>query len=121
MRSKRFIWFLIMIALGAAGGLAYGWLINPVQYVDTDPQSLRADYKADYILMVAEIYESDRDLASAQSRLAFVSARPPQQVVSEGILAAQQIGYAVEDLEVMGRLMQAFQAAQTPVPQGEQP
>ena len=121
MRLKRFIWFLIMIAMGAVGGLAYGWILNPVQYVDTAPQSLRADYKADYILMVAEIYEGDRNLETAQARLAFFGSRPPQQIVSEGILAAQRIGYEVEDLEKMGRLMQAFQAAQTPVPQGEQP
>ncbi len=118
MRSKRLIWFLIMIAIGAAGGMTYGWVLNPVQYVDTAPHSLRADYKADYVLMVAEIYASDHDLPAAERRLALLGSRPAQQMVSEAILTAQQIGYAAEDLEVMGQLMQALHAAATP---GAQP
>jgi hypothetical protein len=121
MRSKRFIWFLIMIALGAAGGMAYGWIGNPVQYVDTAPQSLGADYKADYVLMVAEIYDGDRNLLAAEERLAFLGSRPPQQLVSEAILSAQKIGYPLADVEVMGRLMQSLQAAQAPMPQEGQP
>jgi len=115
MQSKRIIWFFIMIALGAAGGLVYGWVINPVKYVDTAPQSLRADYKADYVLMVAEIYQVDQNLPAAQQRLSFLGNALPQQIVSESIVAAQGIGYAPEDLEIMGQLMQAVQAAQAPV------
>jgi hypothetical protein len=115
-----------MIAIGVTGGLAYGWVINPVNYVDTAPQSLRADYKADYVLMVAKIYRSDQNLPAAKQRLAFLSSAPPQQITSESIIAAQGIGYADEDLEVMGQLMQAIQAAssaagtETPAA-GEQP
>lgn len=116
MRSKRFIWFLIMIVLGAAAGLAYGWIVNPVKYVDTAPQSLRADYKADYVLMVAEIYRADQNLPAAMQALNFLGAASPQQITSEAIIAAQSIGYPTEDLQVMGQLMQAIQAAQANEP-----
>jgi hypothetical protein len=37
-----------------ARGLLYGWMVNPVRYVNTTPDTLRADYQLDYVLMVAE-------------------------------------------------------------------
>ena len=36
-------------ALGLGAGLLYAWGIRPAQYTDTNPASLHADYKADYI------------------------------------------------------------------------
>ena len=29
------------VLLGAAAGLFYGWVVNPVEYVDIAPESLR--------------------------------------------------------------------------------
>ncbi len=45
LRSKRYLWFMVSILVGLALGVIYGWVINPVQYVDTPPSNLRADYK----------------------------------------------------------------------------
>ena len=44
-------WTLPLLALliGIALGLVYGWIISPVEYVDTTPDTLRADYRADYV------------------------------------------------------------------------
>ncbi|MBU4352946.1 MAG: hypothetical protein KJ939_07765 [Nanoarchaeota archaeon] len=39
--------FLIMIALGLAAGLVYGWVIRPVEYTNTKTDTLRADYRRD--------------------------------------------------------------------------
>jgi hypothetical protein len=47
----RWLTFLLAIAIGAAAGLYYGWVINPIRYIDAAPDSLRSDYKADYVLM----------------------------------------------------------------------
>ncbi len=106
--TKRLIWFCIMIAIGAAGGLAYGWLINPVKYTDTAPETLRSDYKADYVLMVAEIYRADQNLPAALDRLALFSDVTPAELVNEGLLAAQQIkGYPEEDLLTIVTLSEA--------------
>ena len=49
----RWFLFFLSIALGLAAGLYYGWVINPVEYVNTTPDTLRVDYQADYVLMVA--------------------------------------------------------------------
>ena len=111
MRSKRIIWFFIMIAIGLAGGLAYGWVLNPVKYVDTSPETLRADYKTDYVLMVAEIYKSDHDLSAADHRLALLGSQAASQTVNSAILTAQQMGYSTQDLQTMITLSQAVQAS----------
>jgi hypothetical protein len=44
---SRWMKFLTAILLGAAAGLFYGWVVNPVEYVEITPRSLRVDYKTD--------------------------------------------------------------------------
>ena len=71
--SDRGFWLapiLIGLALGVALGLTYTWGIAPVQYYDTAPDRLRADLKAEYILLIGEAYRSDGDWPAAQERLA---------------------------------------------------
>ncbi len=109
MRGKRFALFLVMIALGAGLGLLYGWIINPVKYEDTTPAMLRNDYKADYVLMVAEIYSSDQNLEQAARRLATLDSLPPARLAVEAGLTARQLGYAPHDLELIDRLALALQ------------
>ncbi len=98
-----------MIALGAGLGLLYGWVINPVKYEDTTPAMLRSDYKADYVLMIAEIYGSDQNLEQAARRLATLDTLPPARLAVEAGLTARQLGYAPHDLELIDRLAQALQ------------
>ncbi len=121
MRTKRLIWFLVMIAIGAAGGLAYGWVLNPVKYVDTTPQTLRADYKADYTLMVAEIYKSDHDLTGAVRRLAFLGSQPPAQMVTEAISTAEKLSFPDADLATLRQLYQVLPNTLAPTPAEKQP
>ncbi len=108
MRLKRFILFFGMIALGIGAGLVYGWAINPAKYDITPPDTLRADYKADYVLMVAEIYHSDHNLPAAIQRLTFFGNQTALQAVNAAILTGQQIGYAQDDLRLMTDLTQAL-------------
>ncbi len=65
-------------------GLLYGWVIDPVDFVDLTPDTLRADYRADYILMVAEAYQSENDLDLAARRLAIFGSDPPAEIVVAG-------------------------------------
>ena len=59
---KKWLWVTLALAAGIGLGLLYGWVIDPVDFVDLTPETLRADYRADYILMVAEAYDSEHDL-----------------------------------------------------------
>ena len=97
----RWIRFLITIGIGISAGLIYGWLINPVEYINTAPDSLRKDYRTDYVLMAAEAYHSDNSLSLAARRLAMLGDQPPEEIVAQAIAYATQIGYNEADLRLM--------------------
>lgn len=114
---SRWFRFFIAIALGMALGLFYGWFLNPVEFVDVTPESLRVDYKSDYVLMVAEAYRSEQDLAMAVRRLAALGNKAPADIVRQAILFAEdpqnfsdKMAYPDSDLETMRALEKALAA-----------
>jgi hypothetical protein len=121
MRLKRFLWFVFMIFLGLGIGLLYGWFFNPVKYVDATPATLREDYKADYILMTAEIYHMDQNLEEAVQRLSQLGNQPPNQIVAEGIITGRGLAYSIEDLDLMVQLHRALQDLSAASDSGDQP
>jgi hypothetical protein len=106
----RWVRFLIAIIVGAGLGLVYGWLVNPVEYIETTPDTLRVDYRTDYVLMVAEAYQGEQDLDLAVRRIAILGDAPPAEIVYQAILFAQKAGYSDVDLERMQALLSALQA-----------
>jgi len=100
--------FFIVIILGLVLGLLYGWVVSPVEYVDTAPVSLRADYKADYVLMVAEIYQFERDLDLARTQLAMLGDPNPADTAEAALIFAVDIGYESEDLRLLRDLVDAL-------------
>ncbi len=101
---SRWLKFLIVVILGAAAGLFYGWVVNPVEYVDIAPESLRVDYKTDYVLMVAESYQVDLDLGLAVRRLALLGSSAPTDIVANALSYALQHEYASQDLSLLQAL-----------------
>ncbi len=114
----RWIRFLMAILVGATLGLVYGWMISPVQYVDTSPDTLRIDYKTDYVLMVAEAYEDEGDLILAMRRLALIGSAPPADIVHQSLQFAQEHGYNETDLKRIQKLLTNLQSLSqgTPLP-----
>lgn len=116
----RWIRFFLAIVVGVGLGLLYGWVVRPVAYVDTSPDTLRVDYKTDYILMVAESYQGDSNLPLAVQRLALLGDEAPVQMVYEGIQFAEKAGYAELDLATMQAFLVELQAynltQETPAP-----
>ena len=126
MSAQRWLLFALTIFIGLALGLVYGWLISPVQYVDTTPSTLRADFKTDYTLMVAETFESDQNVEQAARRLASLGSQPPAQISATALTFAQQHNYAATDIGLLQNLTVALQVWQpggvpTPKPAGSQP
>ena len=111
----RWLFPLIAGLVGVAAGVVYGWVINPVKFVDTTPASLRSDFRADYVLMVAESYSADQDVNLAGRRLAIFGAEAPAVIASAALHRAQQAGYAPADVALIQELTRALQAAQ-PLP-----
>lgn len=116
----RWLSFFLVLALGLGLGGFYGWFIEPVEYVDTTPDTLRADYRADYVLMVAEAYEMEQDADLAVRRLAILGSQPPGEIAAEGLKSARQYGFSDPDLILIQQLTTAMQAWQ-PVENGSAP
>jgi hypothetical protein len=109
----RWIGFIIAILVGVALGLGYGWIGSPVRYVDTSPDTLRIDYRTDYILMVAEAYQNESDLGLAVRRLAMLGNLPPSEMVDQAIQFAQKYGYAEADIIRMQSLWNELHALES--------
>ena len=116
-----------MTVLGIAVGLLYGWIINPVKFVDTTPASLRVDYRTDYVLMVAEAYHADQNVDLAVRKLALFGSETPASISGQALQAGRQLNYSQNDLALLQELtraMQAYQPVSTPVgigPEGGTP
>ncbi len=109
--------FWVGLALGLAGGLLYGWVLQPVEVADTAPPSLRQDYRADYVLMVAESYSAEGDVGLAAQRLAALGSEPPETYVDAAIAYASDQAFAAGDLELLSRLARdLLNAAPNPSP-----
>ena len=89
--------FLIGIGLGLAGGLYYAWIVNPVEYTDTAPDSLRADFRADYLALIASAYAGTEDLVRARTRLALFSELEPRTELAA--LAQQRLASGFGEVE----------------------
>jgi hypothetical protein len=103
--------FLITILIGAGVGLYYGWGFKPTMQSTSPLKSLRQDYKADYVLMVAEVYDRDGDLKLAIDRLDQLKSGSPLDVTTSMITYARSAGYSINDLELMSNLIQDLQGS----------
>jgi len=105
-------WIVIILALilGAGAGLAYGWFIDPVEFFDLTPDTLRADYKTDYVLMTAEAYRFEQDPGAAARRLAIFGVQSPSAIASEALDYARTNGFSDADIALLQELVTAMQA-----------
>ena len=110
MKSNRWILILLSLIFGIGLGLAYGWLIDPVEYFDLTPDTLRADYKTDYVLMTAEAYRVEQDPGLAARRLAIFGAQSPSTIASEALDYARTNGFPDSDIALLQELVTAMQA-----------
>ena len=121
-RLNRFIWFIIMIIVGGAAGLYYAWYVKPANFVDAAFYHMRQDYKTDYVLMTAEIYDADHNRLNAMTRLDYLrdfsQDETQEEVVRTAIQTAEGFGYNPIDLDKMRRLLEMVTGVRnTPTPQ----
>lgn len=114
----RWLGFIISILIGLALGLYYTWVVNPVQVVDTTPATLRQDYKTDYVLMVAEVYQVQLDVSQAGRSLALLGGENPAEVVRQALQYAVGADYDASEQELLIDLLQGIQQ-NAPNPTGE--
>ena len=66
--NRKWVLPLVAVIVGVAIGMVYAWVINPVQWVDGEPQQLRADLQEDYLRMVIDSHSVNRDAELALIR-----------------------------------------------------
>ena len=112
MTSNRSLWIFVILALlvGIGIGIAYGWYIDPVDFFDLTPDTLRGDYKADYVLMTAEAYHAEQDAGLAARRLAIFGTNSPSAIAADGLAYARTNDFSDTDISLIQELVTALQA-----------
>jgi len=90
------------LLIGIVLGVLHTWIVQPVEYIDTSPASLRPDFKDQYRALIAMAYVANGDLVRANARLELLQdedvfralAEQAQRTLAEGadIEAARALG-----------------------------
>ncbi len=104
MVKLRYLLFAGVIIVGAAGGIFYTRVISPVELVDTSPETLSVDYKADYVLMVAEAYSVEKDPCLALTWLSKLGSEETDEKVTQALIFGEEVGYSQDDISLMEEL-----------------
>ncbi len=106
---RRGRWYLLTgLLIGLTLGLLIAWVILPVQYVDTAPASLRADFKDQYRSMIASAYLATGELGRAQSRLSLLGDADPLQALTLQAQHALSVGDPNSSAYALARLADAL-------------
>ena len=108
MKSNHWLTALIALIIGISLGLTYGWVIDPVDFFDLTPDTLRDDFKADYVLMVAENYHATRDPGPAAKQLAIFGSQSPTSIAAQGLEYARANQFDDSDIALIQELVTAL-------------
>ncbi len=101
---RRFPWSILFALLAGLGlGLLYSWVIVPVHFVDTTPDTLRADFKDQMRSVIAASYAATGNLERARARLSQLDDANSVQALSA---QAQQMLAAGETSEQIQQIAQ---------------
>ena len=117
-RSGGTPWFLLTgFVIGLALGLVYGYLVNPVEYVDSSPSVLNGQDKDRYRAMIAQAYLADTNLERARQRLALLKDNAGSQNLAAQ--AQRLLGANANDLDAhaLAILAAALAPQRSPTPQ----
>ncbi|MFN2147878.1 MAG: hypothetical protein ACK2T2_05760 [Anaerolineales bacterium] len=114
MRGRGVLLLLIGLLIGLVAGLYYSWVVNPVEYVDSAPSSLRQNFKDDYLALIASAYAHTGDLQRTRARLASLQLDDPASALSR--LAQSRLAEGRPESEVLALAQLAAVLGQRPVP-----
>jgi hypothetical protein len=108
MSRIRWEWLLTVLT-GFGLGLFYAWAVSPTRYVDTTPNTLRADFKDAFRTSIAASYAATHDLERARARLALLGDPDPIQALTaeaQRMLAAGEPFATVQEVASLATDMQ---------------
>lgn len=101
--------------LGIAFGLIYSWVISPVKYVDAAPNSLREDFKHQYLTLISVAYMASGDLERAKARLNELGEADIAQIIAMEAQRALAEGRPSSEAQALGSLAAALGQGPEPV------
>lgn len=108
-RQERGPWYLLTgLIIGVVFGVLYAWLVSPVEYVDTPPASLRADFKDQYRQMIALAYQANSDLNRASVRLSLLQDASPAAALAAQAQQARAQGVSPQEAAALAELASAL-------------
>ena len=96
------------IVIGLALGLLFAWLIQPVEYLDTPPDSLKEIYKDQYRAVIASAFEANQDMVRAKARLELLGDEDIYRAVAEQAQRVLADGGTPQESQALGRLAAAL-------------
>lgn len=99
---------LFLFLIGLLAGLVYAWKISPVQYTNVPLAALRADYRTDYVMAVAEAYQEEQNLDLAIRRLSLLGTASPITYVQEALIYAQTHNFDEGEIAILESFAQAL-------------
>jgi hypothetical protein len=96
------------IVIGLALGLLFSWVIQPVQYLDTSPDSLKGIYQDQYRAVIAAAFEANQDMVRAKARLELLGDEDIVQAVAEQAQRALAEGGSAGEVKALGQLATAL-------------
>lgn len=106
---------IIGVFIGFALAIGFSWS-RPPKPDDASLESLRADYKSDYVVMVAQAYSVDSNLDLAKTRLAALKIGNPGQYTADVTRQLITKGAPPSDLRVLVSLTTALGATPPALP-----
>lgn len=104
----RYILFGVAILAGLIAGLYYGWELSPVDFGAGGVETLREDFKADYVLMVAEAYRTEQNIDAAAESLRLLPESNPLHLVDAAITFAVEHNLSPADIARLNALQAAL-------------
>jgi hypothetical protein len=109
--------WLLGLLVGFGIGLIYAWVISPIRYVDTNPATLRTDFKDQFRLAIAASYAANHNLDRAKARLILLGDQDPIQELTaqaQRMLGAGEAFNIIQDVAALATDLQSGTASVSP-------
>ncbi len=116
----RYTPLIVGLLIGITLGLLYGWVIRPLDSGETSPHSLKDQYQADIVLMIAEIFAAEKDLDLARQRLVALDLQGNTQIVMNALNFAKAHDFSDHDIQLLTNLSTQLELV-TAQPESTQP
>jgi hypothetical protein len=124
MIKNRGPWYLLTgLVIGVVIGLLYAWTVQPVQYTNTTPASLRPNFKNQYRSLIALAYLTNSDMVRAKARLELLKDEDAYQALAEQAQRTLAEGGFLQEARALGLLAASLgqgSATVDPNPQSSQ-